>query len=412
MDGSQRRKPGEDAPIAGSRNSTDNTRHPPSSVRTKSIWHAILYILRQILELPTTAILLGYGFIVPELKDTVTSIGMGKTFNPATDIGSLEGKVILVTGGMQLSPSHPIPSHTTHITHILLTPTPTGNAGLGKQTILYLSSHNPARIYLAARTPSKATAAIQAIKSAVPTACEIIHLPLDLSSFSSIAAAADTFRARETRLDILINNAGIMASPYSLTKEGYEIQFGTNHMGHALLIKLLLPTMLATARQGADVRIVTLSSMGHHLAAPGGIIFDQAALEKQNTWRRYGASKLANILYTRSLAEQYPQLTCVSLHPGVILTDLFQNLRTNVFLKIGIWLYGLLGMILPGHYSSAEGGALNQTWAATVDKAELVSGAFYKPVGVKNDGSKWARDQGLQKKLWEWTESELERHGY
>jgi NAD(P)-dependent dehydrogenase (short-subunit alcohol dehydrogenase family) len=125
----------------------------------------------------------------------------------------------------------------------------TGNAGLGKQTITYLSSHSPARIYLAARTASKAESAISSIKSQIPTACEIIHLPLDLSSFSSIASAADTFKARETRLDLLINNAGIMASPYSLTKEGYEIQFGTNHMGHALLTKLLLPVLLDTAKR-------------------------------------------------------------------------------------------------------------------------------------------------------------------
>jgi NAD(P)-dependent dehydrogenase (short-subunit alcohol dehydrogenase family) len=289
----------------------------------------------------------------------------------------------------------------------------TGNAGLGKQTITYLSSHSPARIYLAARTASKAESSISSIKSQIPTACEIIHLPLDLSSFSSIASAADTFKARETRLDLLINNAGIMASPYSLTKEGYEIQFGTNHMGHALLTKLLLPVLLDTAKlPGADVRIVALSSMGHHIAPAEGIMFDQAALEQQSTWYRYGASKLANILYARSLAQHYPQLTCVSLHPGVILTDLFNNLRMNPFLKIGIWIYGILGLVLPGHYRSAVDGAKNQTWAATVKKEELVNGGFYKPVGVLNGGSKWARDEELQKKLWEWTESELVRHGY
>lgn len=184
-------------------------------------------------------------------------------------------------------------------------------------------------------------------------------------------------------------------------------------MGHALLTKLLLPTLLDTAKQpGADVRIVTLSSMGHHLACPGGIVFDQKALEGHNTWRRYGSSKLANILYTRALAQHYPSLTCVSLHPGVILTDLFQNLRANPLLKVGLWIYGLIGRVLPGHYQSAEGGALNTTWAATVGKGELVSGAFYKPVGVRNGGSAWARDEGLGKKLWEWTEGELERHGY
>lgn len=284
---------------------------------------------------------------------------------------------------------------------------------MGKQTIAYLAAHNPARIYLAARTASKAADAIADIKTAVPNVCDIVHLPLDLASFASIASAASAFTARESRLDILINNAGIMACPYDTTKEGFEIQLGTNHMGHALLTKLLLPTLLATASlPAADVRVVTLSSMGHHLTVRGGIGFDQRELEAQNTWFRYGASKLANILFARELADRYPQITSVSVHPGVILTDLFQSLRTNVFLKVGVWLYGFLAMVLPGHYKDTKGGALNSVWCATVGKEELVNGAFYRPVGVRNGGSKWARDEGLRKKLWEWTEGELERCGY
>ncbi|KZM28300.1 oxidoreductase [Ascochyta rabiei] len=311
---------------------------------------------------------------------------MGVDFNPAKDIGSLEGKVILVTGG---------------------------NAGLGKQTVTYLAAHKPARIYLAARTASKASSAIAGIKSSVPNACEIVHLPLDLTSFASIAEAAATFHRAETRLDILINNAGIMACPYSTTKEGYEIQFGTNHMGHALLTKLLLPTLLRTAEMpGGDVRIVTLSSAGHAIGVPGGLILDQQALEQQGTWKRYGQSKLCNLLFAREVAQRYPQITSVSIHPGVIFTDLFQSLRANVFLKAGLWIYGLLFFVLPGHFKSPEGGALNQTWAATAKKENLVNGAYYKPVGVKNSGNKAARDEGLQKKLWEYTEAELGRHGY
>lgn len=237
-------------------------------------------------------------------------------------------------------------------------------------------------------------------------------MPLDLTSFSSVAEAAATFKAQESRLDILVNNAGIMACPYSTTEEGYEIQFGTNHVGHALLTKLLLPTMLETAKQpGADVRIVNVSSMGHRLAVPKGIEFDQAALEKQPTWRRYGCSKLANILFARELAVRYPQITSVSLHPGVILTDLYASLRTNVLLVFGLWIYGFVSLVLPGHYKDPRGGALNTTWCATTRRENLESGAFYNPVGVKTGGSKQARDEGLQKKLWEWTEEELAKHG-
>jgi NAD(P)-dependent dehydrogenase (short-subunit alcohol dehydrogenase family) len=204
-----------------------------------------------------------------------------------------------------------------------------------------------------------------------------------------------------------------MATPYSLTKEGYEIQLGTNHMGHALLTKLLLPTMLETAKQpDADVRVVTLSSAAHHVTFKEGINFDQAGLEKESTWRRYGASKLANILFARELAARNPSITSVAIHPGVIMTDLFGQLATNVFLKIGIWVYGILAMVLPGHFRSAEGGALNSTWCATTKKENLESGAFYRPVGVKNPGSKLSSDPGLQKRLWEWTEAEFSEHGY
>ncbi|KAJ8115724.1 hypothetical protein OPT61_g2692 [Boeremia exigua] len=328
-------------------------------------------------ELPSSA-------AVHELH-TLKSIGMGVTFDPAKDIDSLDGKVILVTGG---------------------------NAGLGKQTITYLCAHSPRRVYLAARSASKAAAGISDVRSSVPECCEIIHLPLDLTSFSSIADAASTFQRAETRLDILINNAGIMACPYSTTKEGYEVQLGTNHMGHALLTKLLLPTLLHTASTTGDARIVTLSSAGHAISVPNGLLLDQKQLEEQGTWKRYGQSKLCNVLFARELAERHPQLTSVSLHPGVIFTDLFQSLRANVFLKAGLWLYGLLFFAIPGHYKSTVGGALNQTWAATARKEDLVNGAYYKPVGVKSSGSKYARDSGLQKKLWEWTEAELEKHGY
>ncbi|KAF2993678.1 hypothetical protein E8E13_001171 [Curvularia kusanoi] len=342
--------------------------------------------LRQSFEFVQTILLLGFRLILPDLANALSNIGMGVKFNPATDIGPFDGKVILVTGG---------------------------NAGLGKQTIINLAAHNPARIYLAARTASKAESAIKDIRSAVgPQCCDIVHLPLDLTSFASIAEAAATFTRAESRLDILVNNAGIMACPYYTTKEGYEVQFGTNHMGHALFTKLLLPTLLNTKKEHGEARIVMLSSMGHNIPMTGGIMFDQAKLEQQLTWKRYGQSKLANLLYAQSLAEQYPDLTSVSVHPGVILTDLYTSVNANVLVRAGLWVYGLFFGFLPGHFKSTEGGALTQTWAATVGREKLENGAYYTPVGVKSKGGKWARDQGLRKKLWEWTEAELNKHGF
>jgi NAD(P)-dependent dehydrogenase (short-subunit alcohol dehydrogenase family) len=246
----------------------------------------------------------------------------------------------------------------------------------------------------------------------VPNA-PVEFLPLDLTSFESIAAAAETFKSKETRLDVLMNNAGVMAMPYSLTKDGYEIQFGTNHMGHALLTKLLMPVMLETAKEpGADVRIVNLSSSGHQLAPSGGIIYDQAALEKQGPWRRYGQAKLANILFSHELAARYPQITSLSVHPGVIITDLYTSVRASVFVRGALWLYSFIGPLLPGHFKDAKGGSLTQTWAVVAPKEGLKNGDLYNPIGVHSNGSSYAQDRGLAKKLWEWTEEELGKHGY
>lgn len=237
---------------------------------------------------------------------------------------------------------------------------------------------------------------------------------MDLTSFASIKSAAETFLAKEQRLDILVNNAGVMAVPFSTTTEGYEIQFGTNHMGHALLTKLLLPVLLKTAEQPAsDVRILNLSSMGHVMAPrPQGILTDAKALEKRSTLVRYGNSKMANILFTRELAARYPSITSLAIHPGVIITDLYASLKLNFVWRWLLVLYKALCPVLPGHFRDARGGALNQTWAAVAKKEELESGAFYQPVGKKGGDIATSRDDGLRKKLWEFTEAEFERLGY
>ncbi|KAF1996216.1 oxidoreductase-like protein [Amniculicola lignicola CBS 123094] len=344
----------------------------------------VLSALDRFLERHFSFLFVFINVVIPYLQEFYQDMGAGKNFNPIRDIPSLKGKVILVTGG---------------------------NAGLGKQTIAFLAQHQPQRIYLAARTASKAQSALADIKKDVPDA-PVELLSLDLASFASIKSAAASFLAREQRLDLLINNAGVMALPYALTKEGYEIQFGTNHVGHALLTKLLLPTMLKTAsEEGSDVRIVNVTSMGHRMAPSGGIIFDQKALEPLSTWRRYGQSKLANILFTRELATRYPQITSVAIHPGVIITDLYAELRTNWFMTLMVNIYRAISPILPGHFRDATGGALNQTWAATTDKQDVKNGDFYNPVGSHSSGSAASRDMGLAKKLWEWTEGEFGKHG-
>ncbi|KAK3317199.1 hypothetical protein B0T19DRAFT_434449 [Cercophora scortea] len=301
--------------------------------------------------------------------------GGGVSFNAARDIPSLKGKVILVTGG---------------------------NSGLGKQSILDLSKHEPTAVWLAARGLSRAQAAADDIIKAVPGA-NIIPLDLDLASFDSIKAAARRFTAESPRLDILMLNAGIMAVPAGLTASGYEIQFGVNHVGHALFFKLLTPLLLQTASTTPDVRVISLTSVGHTLAPTGGILFDSLKTTQENltTFSRYGQSKLANALFARELARRYPQLKAVAIHPGGVSTNLANTLASTNFVMRGL---GALASVL---MTSVETGVKNQLWGATAPADKIESGAYYAPVGKKG-GNALAHDDKLAAKLWEWTEKELE----
>lgn len=296
------------------------------------------------------------------------------------------------------------------------------NIGLGRESLHQLAKHNPSRIYLAARSRAKAETTISEINATLPDSAQSIvkFLECDLASFDSIKQAAKTFTSENERLDILMNNAGIMAAPPGTTKEGYEIQFGTNHVGHALLTKLLLPTLTRTAKSGpngtGDVRIINLSSRSERFAPREGIRFNSLKSPDcgVGTWTRYGQSKLANILHANALAQKYPELTAVSIHPGVINTNLISGPISNY----GLWLieYPLraFGWLFLG---SVANGARNQTWAAVAPLAKtdidegVRSGTFYFPVGISGKGTALTTDEKLTKELWEWTEKELEGHG-
>ena len=259
---------------------------------------------------------------------------------------------------------------------------------------------------MASRTESKATAAIADIQKINPSA-KISYLPLDLTSFASIKAAAERFKSESQRLDILMLNAGIMAVPLSHTKEGFEIQLGTNHLGHFLFTKLLLPTLQATTKlPNADVRIICLTSDGHRFARTRDLLFSQQKLEQCGAWVRYGYSKLANILFAKELARRYPDILCLSVHPGLVSTDLYQSTqKNNMFMRIGLMIGGWVRV-------TAEQGALGQLWASVAPREKIVNGAFYTPVGSKSSGSWLANDGKLAEEFWDWTEKEVESKGY
>jgi len=208
----------------------------------------------------------------------------------------------------------------------------------------------------------------------------------------------------------------VLALPYSTTSEGYEIQFGTNHLGHFLLTKLLLPALEATAETAPEgsVRIVNVTSIGH-VAALRGINFEnmEQQLKSGLTWERYAVGKLSNILHARSLAQRYPKIISVSAHPGVIVSGLYDNFLGNNAIASGM---KSLGKMVT---SDEKTGAYNQLYLATMPQVTLSdSGEYYKPVGKKP----WqllpvwpfayAKDEALAEQLWEWSEAQVAKHGF
>ncbi|KAH6885013.1 hypothetical protein B0T10DRAFT_564413 [Thelonectria olida] len=299
------------------------------------------------------------------------------SFTPARDIPPLTNKVILVTGG---------------------------TAGLGKQSILELAKHDPGHLWLAARNVSKAQKTVDEVAKSVPSV-RISILELDLGSLASVQRAACQFLKSSSRLDILLNNAGIMAHPEGLTKDGYELQFGTNFLGHALLIRLLLPIMQQTALQTrpGEVRIVSLTSGSHARAPLAGIIFDTLRTDASSisAVERYGQSKLANILYAKELAYRYPDIRVASVNPGMVRTGL-----TEVMGKNNLTYRVILSVLSPIMGVSVEEGVKAQLWACTVE--DVKSGEYYSRIGETGKGSPHTKGQMLAEDLWDWTQKELD----
>jgi len=250
---------------------------------------------------------------------------------------------------------------------------------------------------------------ISDIKSSYPNAkINIITIKLDLSSLESTKAAAEAIISQTSRLDILINNAGIAMTAPSLTKDGYETQFGVNYVGHTLFTQLLLPLMLRTAATAPpnSVRIVNVSSQAHARSVANGLALDDAKtdMSSYHTATRYGHSKTANILFAQKLAQLYPSITSVSLHPGFVVTEINTGKGGGSF-----WFSLLIRNIVQWVGLSVEDGTKTQLWASVAPEVE--SGKYYEPIGVVKAGSKWVQDEKKREELWQWTEKELKAHG-
>ncbi|KAG9749416.1 short-chain dehydrogenase/reductase-like protein, partial [Aureobasidium melanogenum] len=234
-----------------------------------------------------------------------------------------------------------------------------GSAGLGVQTAraLYLAG---AKIYITVRGEQKGQKAIKAITKDAPEGQAVELVQMDLGDLDSVRAAAKDFMTRSNRLDILINNAGVMNVPKGKTVSGFETHMGSNHFGHFLLFQLLKPVLLSSSTPTHTSRVVTLSSYGHTFSP---IRFDDIGFEdsEYNPWAAYGQSKTANIYMANSIDRLYGSqgLHAVSVHPGVIIdTELLRYSTKDAFDEFG-------GEDVFGNLpKSPEQGAATTVWAA------------------------------------------------
>ncbi|MEC4764410.1 SDR family NAD(P)-dependent oxidoreductase [Mycobacterium sherrisii] len=282
------------------------------------------------------------------------------------DIPDLSGRVAVVTGA---------------------------NTGLGYETALALAERG-AHVVLAVRNLEKGKDAVARISRHSPGA-DVALQELDLTSLASVRAAAEALRAAHDRIDLLINNAGVMWTPKATTKDGFELQFGTNHLGHFALTGLLLDRLLPVAGS----RVVTVSSVGHRLQAD--IHFDD--LQWERSYSRvgaYGQAKLANLMFTYELQRRlapHGTTIAVAAHPGGSRSELTRNLPP---------LLRPVSSVLEPLFQSPDMGALPTLRAAT--DPGVLGAQYYGPDGFAEQrgypkvvaSSEKSHDVDAQRRLW------------
>ncbi|KAI8891607.1 hypothetical protein BC833DRAFT_533821 [Globomyces pollinis-pini] len=285
------------------------------------------------------------------------------------ELPSLEGKNIIVTGS---------------------------TAGLGKETCLQLGKKK-ANIYCVGRNATKLEELVVELKKECQN--DNIHfLVADMMDLVSVEKAADEFLSKNIQLDVLVNNAGIMHAPWSLSKQGIESQFATNHFATTVLTMKLLPALADRSR------IVTLSSIAHYSAIPsGGIAYDKLNDElNYDNNSRYSETKLANIHFTKYLQQLLNEngknvfVNCV--HPGVVKTGLFANSPWYV-------------KLIDGFFINTQRGALTQIFVAADKSIETnnYKGEYFATYCTKDTPSEYALNDSMIKATASWTESILKK---
>jgi NAD(P)-dependent dehydrogenase (short-subunit alcohol dehydrogenase family) len=267
------------------------------------------------------------------------------------------------------------------------------NSGIGFETARALAAKG-ARVVLACRSEEKGREAEERVRAAVPGA-DARAEKLDLGSLASVRAFAEKLQAAESRVDLLVNNAGVMMPPHGRTADGFETQLGTNHLGHFALTGLLLEPL----RRAPHARVVSVSSLAHFW---GRIDFDDLQSERSyNPTRAYGQSKLANLLFMRELARRFELARIDALsaaaHPGSTRTELQRH-------------SGLMHAVVAVFSQAPPEGALPSLYAATAP--EVRSGYYFGPSGFagcigppgRARSSPRSKDAAAARRLWEISE--------
>ncbi|KAH8110191.1 NAD-binding protein [Phellopilus nigrolimitatus] len=298
------------------------------------------------------------------------------------DVPDLSSKVIIVTGG---------------------------NTGVGKETAKVVLAHG-AKVYIACRSEEKADAAIKELKEATGKT-ELHFLKLDLSSFASIRKAAEEFKSKEAKLDILFNNAGVMAPPIDqLTEDGYDMTFGTNVVGPFLFTMLLMPLLSSAASEHGDARIVNTSSLGHMAASKEVIMWESlkpgekggAGDKKRRSSgpdNLYYQSKCGVVIVANEWARRFggSGIVSTSLHPGTIQSELgrhwpaAQKFMMSFFIKM----------------RPTSMGAITQLYAGTSPEGKDLNGKYLIPWGRVGEARPDVLDEKLGEQLWDWLEKQI-----
>ncbi len=288
-------------------------------------------------------------------------------------------------------------------------------SGLGEESTRALAAHG-ASVLMLARDPAKNDEAAARIRAEVPDADLSLDV-VDLADLASIRSFAGRFIDGGNAIDVLINNAGVMACPFGHTADGFETQFGTNHLGHFELTRLLQPAVL----DGVQPRIVILSSAGHGIA---DVDLDDPNFEHTDydAWISYGQSKSANALHALALARRLADdgVLAYSVHPGVIMTNLGRHLNDELMQQMldrtaaRAAATGESGETGGLQFKTIPQGAATQIWAATSPDIAENSGSYLAdcalgvPGGGSNGAAPYITDESRAHELWALSERLLD----